>query len=540
MVLLETKSAQKNQTPLELGNKESKEQKKGFSFLQLLKGFDLPKEQKEIVQTKQIKHTNDTPKMIQVKLETILQKSETLQDTQFLDPKLATSMDKGELKTLIHKVKEHLKSQIEAAPEYKKVQIQELPQTMQGLLELAKKFGIEIGKISVEVQGQEIQIDQALQSPKNSIQVKLETLLQESEILQDTQFLHPKLVANMDKGELTTLIHKAKEYLKSQIEATPEYKKSQIQALPQTMRGVLDLAKKFGIEIGKISVEVQSQEIQNKSEYVEKLVKKVETIQSQKSEALPLFKMPTAPQASTEQFVQIKQIQPNSEQKDQKAKTKETLELLLRGEKVEQTNPKLTTDFSVATARVIAPSALQTPEEIPRQTRTLESLLQQGEVQTKEQGITPLKADSFEVKLSEAKQMIKYLSSDVKQAIEDYKSPFSRVKIQLNPQRLGEIDLTIVQRGKNLHVNMSSNNTAINTLVANAGELRAQLSNSGINNATLNFNNPSESGNTPGDQGARDQRQDQQRAHQEYEYFAQDESNEEIQSSLEIVVPRYI
>ncbi|MDY0122073.1 MAG: flagellar hook-length control protein FliK [Sulfurimonas sp.] len=473
MILLETKSTQKSPAPLDFLKNDLKNdlkgEKRGFSFVELLKGFDLPKEPKEQKeQNTPANETKESSKSIKTALESLLQKSETLQDAQLLHPKLVATMDKTELSALIHKAKEYLKTQIESSPEYKKAQIKELPQTLRGLLEVAKKFGIDVTKISVETQGQEREI-QALK----------------------TQETPNKKQVNATNKENIAQVH-------------------------------------------------EQQRVQESNEYGEKLAKKVETSQNQKNETLPLFKTAATPVATTEQFVQIKQIQPNSEQKEQKTKTKETLELLLRGEKVEQTNPKLTTDFSVATARVIAPSALQTQEETSRQTRTLESLLQQGEVQTKEQGITPLKADSFEVKLSEAKQMIKYLSSDVKQAIEDYKSPFTRVKIQLNPQRLGEIDLTIVQRGKNLHVNMSSNNTAINTLVANVGELRAQLNNSGINNATLNFNNPSESGNTPGDQGARDQHRDQQRAHQEYEYFAQDESNEEIQSSLEIVVPRYI
>jgi len=148
-----------------------------------------------------------------------------------------------------------------------------------------------------------------------------------------------------------------------------------------------------------------------------------------------------------------------------------------------------------------------------------------------------LKADSFEVKLNEAKQMIKYISQDVKTAIEDYKSPFTRIKVQLNPQKLGEIDLTIVQRGKNLHVNISSNNAAINTLSMNANELKAQLSNNGINNASLNFNNSSQNS----DQGANQQqnRQNERRADEEYNYFDNEENNEEIVSSLEIVVPNY-
>jgi flagellar hook-length control protein FliK len=135
--------------------------------------------------------------------------------------------------------------------------------------------------------------------------------------------------------------------------------------------------------------------------------------------------------------------------------------------------------------------------------------------------------------------MIKYLSNDVKNAIDDYKSPFTRVKIQLNPAHLGEVDLTVVQRGKNLHVNISSNNVAVNTLAMNANELRTQLSNSGINNATLNFSDSSQNSNSnTGEQ--HQQRQNEQRAHEEYSYFENEETHEEILSSLEIIVPRYI
>ena len=142
------------------------------------------------------------------------------------------------------------------------------------------------------------------------------------------------------------------------------------------------------------------------------------------------------------------------------------------------------------------------------------------------------------MKINEAKQMTKYLSQDVKQAIEDYKSPFTRVKLQLNPQKLGEVDLTIVQRGKNLHINLSSNNIAINALALNANDLKAQLTNNGINNATLNFNNNSQGENSGANQ-QQQQRHNEQKAQNEYNYFETQETNEEILSSLEIVVPHY-
>ncbi|MEA1891694.1 MAG: flagellar hook-length control protein FliK, partial [Campylobacterota bacterium] len=247
-----------------------------------------------------------------------------------------------------------------------------------------------------------------------------------------------------------------------------------------------------------------------------------------------LFKAQSSSEHSTQEIITTKQHK--VEVKTPKEKADDTLKLLLRGEKPLSSN-NLTTDFSVATARVIAPSPTS------NMTKSLESLLhsEQNETTTassKTDGLTAHKADSFEVKLNEAKQMIKYISQDVKTALENYKSPFTRIKVQLNPQKLGEVDLTVIQRGKNLHVNISSNNTAINTLSMNANELRVQLSNNGINNATLNFNNGSQN-SEQNSSGQQQNRQNEREAQEEYQHFENEEQNEEILSSLEIVVPDY-
>jgi len=96
-----------------------------------------------------------------------------------------------------------------------------------------------------------------------------------------------------------------------------------------------------------------------------------------------------------------------------------------------------------------------------------------------------------------------------------------------------------VQRGKNLHVNLSSNNTAINTLALNANDLKVQLHNNGIQNASLNFNNNSQGSEFTNGGQAQQQQQQRQNARDEYNYFENEETNEEILSSLEIVVPNY-
>ncbi|MEA2100337.1 MAG: flagellar hook-length control protein FliK, partial [Campylobacterota bacterium] len=232
-----------------------------------------------------------------------------------------------------------------------------------------------------------------------------------------------------------------------------------------------------------------------------------------------------------EQRVQTKQFK--VEEKTQKSRATETLQSLLRGEKP-SINPQ------IFTPTPSSPLSTATSET----TKGLESLLHSeksdNSTLSKLDGLSTNKVDSFEVKVNEAKQMIRYLSSDVKTAIEDYKSPFTRIKLQLNPQKLGDVEVTMVQRGSNLHVNISSNTAAINTLAMNMNELRVQLNNSGINNATINFNNTTQNSDTSSGQQQQNNQQEQQKARREYNYFDnREDTNEEILNSLEIVVPNY-
>jgi len=395
---------------------------------------------------------------------------------------------------------------------------------------------------------QDIKIEEKSTKNSKSDKSSKEELLSLLKI--DENELNQKVLSLMTTQELKTLISDAKQYLKEQILKSDGAIKADIKELPKTLQGLLDVAKKLDIPVDTITLEdiqtktklpknlsqavvKQPSHGEQKQEHLQPIHREEESRkQHSKVATTPLFKAQTTTEHSTEQVVQLKQLKPQENRS--KSKADETLKLLLRGDKSSQVNSTLTADFSVASAKVIAPTA---PTD---SNKSLESLLhgdKQESVTSKLDGLNVAKADSFEVKLNEAKQMIKYLSNDVKSAIEDYKSPFTRVKLQLNPQRLGEVDLTIVQRGKNLHVNISSNSTAIQTLALNATELRTQLNNSGINNATLNFNNSSGSENPHSNQQQR--QNEQQKASEEYNYFEDEEQNEEILSSLEIVVPHY-
>ena len=472
-----------------------------------------------------------------------------------LNPKITQTMTKKELKVVIIEAKQYLKAQIIESDAFKKREIASFPKTLKGLAQVAQKIGVDVSKITLEkVQRDSLKpksiSKEEIKAPKiaTAFDAKRETPLQ---VKQTT----PTAATAFDAKRETPLQVKqttpitATAFEKSNQEE-PESKQNSLKTVTAFDEGVAKevQGKQKSSQITATAFEEKSRpkttqkqkEAPHLHESKAPAKEQLKTLSEKKiPRETPLFKAQTQTKITTEELVAVKSLK--QEPVSKKEKSVQTLELLLRGEKVSKSTNSalsLTSDFSVTTAKVIAPSAAT------QSVKNLETLLGGGsaepeETQTKSEITHIAKAESFEVKLGEAKQMMKYLSHDIKTAIEDYKSPFTRVKVQLNPQKLGEIDLTIVQRGKNLHINLSSNNAAINTLAMNANDLKIQLNNSGINNATLNFNNSSQT--SDGSFGSQTQQQHQQReeAQSRYNYFAQEESSEEILSSLEIVVPYY-
>ncbi len=489
MVLLDVKKETSSSlSPLNTAPQEPKEG--ALSFSALLKGTKGLKD--EIIQNGSVILALKDEKAPINLLST--QATEDMQDILELEsleiaPKVSAAMTPEELKVLIKEAKQYLKDKIVQSEGFKKVEIDALPKTLNGLVQVAKKIGIDIAKITLE--------------EVRSLHVNKDA----------------KVVSTEKESKEPLHVNKeVKQDLPSENEELPVEAKNKKQKVHA----------------------VKPQEIDKTDENLDTLKKEpLKNTQHAKQELkqTPLFKaQSSAVEITTQQIVDTK-VNNLTAQKNPKQKAEETLQLLLRGEKVTKNDTTLTTDFSVATARVIAPQATREAD------KSLASLLKNDmgddvDVQSKTDGLNVSKADSFEVKLNEAKQMVKYLSQDVKSAIEEYKSPFTRVKVQLNPQKLGEVDLTIVQRGKNLHINLSSNNTAINTLAMNANDLKVQLNNNGINNATLNFNSNAQSENSQAGQQEQ-HRQHQKKADEEYNYFEATQDSEEVLNSLEIVVPYY-
>lgn len=134
-------------------------------------------------------------------------------------------------------------------------------------------------------------------------------------------------------------------------------------------------------------------------------------------------------------------------------------------------------------------------------------------------------------KMAEARQLTSQLSADIKEAMQNYKPPFTKLSMKLNPERLGEIDVMMVQRGNNVHINLTSNSAALGMLQQNSSDLKAALVDAGLGDATMNFSSNGEDRNQP---------QEQQRKHSTSEHYAEMSKILDDIDTLELVVPRYV
>lgn len=128
------------------------------------------------------------------------------------------------------------------------------------------------------------------------------------------------------------------------------------------------------------------------------------------------------------------------------------------------------------------------------------------------------------------KETLQYFSQDLKEAVDQYKAPITKLSITLNPNNLGEVEVTLIQRGNNLHINFSSNANAMNLFIQNQAEFKNSLVNMGFTGLEMNFS----------DQGKREQNQNQGKNRSGYGFKdALDGKNESEKVNLELVLAKY-
>lgn len=335
----------------------------------------------------------------------------------------------------------------------------------------------------------------------------------------DEENIHPDILKALPsktfKQDLQQLIGEAKAYLKEQIT-----QKIGIKDLPKTLGGLIRLAEKSGIDVRAISFESLP-----KTAFTEELA------QALKGSSLAQNTLPHSTSELVKPALASKQGKENSD-KPLNALLSKINESLIAGaasstEEIPAINKAKPFSASL--------SALLHGENIKESAEGDITPKLEGEKSSeKSQIVGNSKTEQLSQKVTEAKQLVQHVAQSMKESVENYKPPFTRVKMQLNPQKFGEMEVTLVQRGNNVHININANTTALTVMMQNSHELKAQLSAQGLGDASMNFSSHHQ-------QQQHNEQQKREHAHLSYEEYQDfDEEFTEIATGLEVVVPRYI
>ena len=130
------------------------------------------------------------------------------------------------------------------------------------------------------------------------------------------------------------------------------------------------------------------------------------------------------------------------------------------------------------------------------------------------------------LKPNQLKQTFSTFAQEFKEQVQNYKAPLTRVNLTLNPNNLGEVEVSIVSRGNNLNVTFTSTNQTLSLFIQNQTEFKNSLVNMGFTELEMNFS-----------EKQRDGQQQQQNGKNSSKFF-NEEQDDEI-SSIELTLPNY-
>ncbi|GAA6908364.1 flagellar hook-length control protein FliK [Helicobacter pylori] len=96
-----------------------------------------------------------------------------------------------------------------------------------------------------------------------------------------------------------------------------------------------------------------------------------------------------------------------------------------------------------------------------------------------------------ENKSTPPKETIKHFTQQLKQEIQEYKPPMSRISMDLFPKELGKVEVSIQKVGKNLKVSVISHNNSLQTFLDNQQDLKNSLNALGFEGVDLSFSQDS-------------------------------------------------
>ena len=149
--------------------------------------------------------------------------------------------------------------------------------------------------------------------------------------------------------------------------------------------------------------------------------------------------------------------------------------------------------------------------------------------------ITALKMQDKIISRDIQQNSVRTFAAQMVEKISEFKPPVTRVNLQLHPAELGEVNITMIARANNLHVNVTSANATMALFLQNQAEFKANLVNMGFSDIQMSFSDHKEGSNA------------QQNSNKAKKSYESDEDGVMInefegsgESTLEIVLPRYI
>ena len=130
--------------------------------------------------------------------------------------------------------------------------------------------------------------------------------------------------------------------------------------------------------------------------------------------------------------------------------------------------------------------------EIPQKTKILK--YQEFEKETKEKKTEKIHQEIYQNILQNQNNLLLspretflHFSDKLRDALQNYKPPITKISLELNPESLGSVELTITKMGDKINVQISSNQNALQLFMQNIQDFKNQLNNVGFSEVTMDF-----------------------------------------------------
>ena len=203
----------------------------------------------------------------------------------------------------------------------------------------------------------------------------------------------------------------------------------------------------------------------------------------------------------------------------------------------QKSNQKEATALSDTITRLIAhPHRTPTDQQeaeistISAQTQKMENSTENSKESKMEPTLHSQQPDAASLKreILDAKATVRHFARTLQEQVENYKPPFSRMQLSLDPKELGSVEVTLVSRGNQLHIQLHSNPTAIGVMATQGQELKQQLVNMGFTDVQMQFN-------------MNQQRQQQHKQPKTVpEGYLEVEEIPDFYESLDLIIPHYV